>query len=109
MDNMDYLKEIKDTEKKAEEIIFAARTLREEKEKQAVAEAEKIIEKAIEEGELLYKASVNEAKAKGDELLSEAGKKAIKEADLMGKQAAVNFDAAVKSVAEGIVNICVDR
>jgi len=109
MDKLDYLKEINETEKKAEEIISKARTLREEKEKQAVAEAEKIVEKATKEGELSYKASVNEAKARGDELLSEAGKKALEEADMMGKQAAVNFDAAVKSVAEGIVKICVDR
>ncbi len=109
MDNLDYLKEINETEKKAESIIVKARTLREEKEKQTAIKAEKIKAKAAEAGEIMYKSSVNETKVKGENLLSEAEKKAREEADLMEKQSAFNFDDAVRNVAEGIVKICVDR
>jgi len=109
MDNLDYLKEINETEKKAEDIISKARTLREEKEKRAVSEAEMIVAKAIEDGEISYKSYVNEAKLKGENLISEAEKKAMEEADSVKKQSAVNFDEAVRNVAEGIVKICVDR
>ncbi len=109
MDNLDYLKEINETEKKAEDIIANARILREQKEKQSVIQADKIKTKASEDGEIMYKSSVNETKVKGENLLSEAEKKAREEADLMEKQSAFNFDDAVRNVAEGIVKICVDR
>ena len=109
MNNLDYLKEINETEKKAEEIIAGARILREENEKKARLEAENIIEQAVKSGEAMYKEAVEEARLKGEKLLSEAEKNALEEADVMSKNACSNLDMAIKNVTEGIVDICVNR
>lgn len=108
MDNLDYLKEIREIEKKADEIIANARIQREEKEKEASARAEEIIAKATGDGEIEYRTALKEAMAEGDNILLKAVEEAQKEASLMEQKASLKLDEAIKNVVKGIVDICVD-
>ena len=108
MKNLDYIKEIKETEQRAEEIIASSRALRQQGEKKALAEAEEIIAKAENEGNLIFKTVIKEAGDKSENILSEAKNDAQAQALTIKEKAMQSFDEAVNNVVKGIVDICVN-
>lgn len=109
MENKDFLKQIEETEVKADKIISDARTKRREDEDNARQKAQEIIEKANLDANKYFKDQISKANDEGEKMLSHETERANNVANKLEDAAKDKRQDAVKKVTEGIVKFSVNR